>query len=491
MVKEDNKKRKSFISRLIPLPGGNMFFQHSFLIFISRFFPAFSNLCVLLYFSRKLDKSLYGDYQNFWIQYYLFYPIVCLGIHLWMVTYSRQVIIETFSRIRAKFFVFYAVLVFVFSSVFGILQYHTPKQLFLVPFLFLLITPVVTILESFLVISQRFVVLVSVNVVYAVLFFWVHWYFIHHTFSLTLLFGSILLVLMVKTIFFLIDGVAIYRKGLRQNKDKSAILSAGSGKLLIHIGLFDLLQMLSNSVDKFIISIMLPASQSAIYYIGSQNVPFLPMLLSSSGNAVLMQLADVKKTEEKEQILHLMNKLGVVLSGIIFPVFCFLAAFRYEFITILFTGKYQASVPVFLFTTLALPLRAYSFNIILQKLHKGDIINKGSFAELILAILLMFPMYRMMGLVGVALTFTVTTYLLAAYYLFQTAKLLQVKMYQLIPLRNWIIKLVIFGLFFFISHYMLSVVCSAMNTLIAGTGMLAVTVLVTLWVQVKVKSSAS
>jgi hypothetical protein len=138
----------------------------------------------------------------------------------------------------------------------------------------------------------------------------------------------------------------------------------------------------------------------------------------------------------------------------VFPLFFFLFFFRYELITVLLSNKYAGAIPIFAASILVLPVKAYSFTTVLQRMHKGAIINAGAIADLVLACALMYPFYLWLGLPGVALSFVVTTYLQAAFYLIYSARILQVSPLRLLPLSNWLIKLIVFSTLFITIHYL-------------------------------------
>jgi hypothetical protein len=95
---------------------------------------------------------------------------------------------------------------------------------------------------------------------------------------------------------------------------------------------------------------------------------------------------------------------------------------------------------------LVLPIRAYPFTALLQSEHRGDIINKGAMIDFVMACILMYPLYLALGLPGMALSFVISTYWQAAYYLQQTAKLIKVPITDLVPFRLLLRKFFTYGL---------------------------------------------
>jgi O-antigen/teichoic acid export membrane protein len=133
----------------------------------------------------------------------------------------------------------------------------------------------------------------------------------------------------------------------------------------------------------------------------------------------------------------------------VMPLFLFLLFFAAPLFDLLFDHRYAASVPIFQWSILVLPLRAYGFTSILQHAHKGALINKGALLDLVIALALLYPLYRLMGLPGLAFSFVLSSYVQAAYYSIHTAKILQVKLFELFPLKLWLQQFLLsFGIIF-------------------------------------------
>jgi hypothetical protein len=144
---------------------------------------------------------------------------------------------------------------------------------------------------------------------------------------------------------------------------------------------------------------------------------------------------------------------------------------------------YGAAVPVFLISLFILPFRAYSFTMVFQKLHQAHISNIGAVGELIMACVLMYPLYLWLGLPGLALSFIISTTLQAGYYVFHISKLLNVPAWQLFPLLNWAIKAIIFVILFKLFHSFVISHYDPKWSLIAGAGVMAAVVLITLFTE--------
>lgn len=452
----------------MPAPRrNNIFVANSLFIFLARFFPSLANLLVIVWYSKHLPPELYGAYQFFWIQLYVMYPLVCFGIHSLVITYSRGMLANILSGIRRKHYVLFVFWMLVISGVFAFMQYEAGSVSFTTSFLFILSFSACIITESLLVVFRKYIILCTTSLLYAATFAGIHWYMLNETFNIQTIFSFLLVANMLRLFIYSLT-ILNEVKNDTNGYDSEDINMGKVRSLWLHLGVYDVSQMLFSWIDKFVISLVLSAGMSAIYYNGAQNIPFLPLMLGAAGQAVLLQLADGRGGNETQQTIALVNQMGRMLSSLVFPAFFFLFLFRNELIVNLLGEKYIPSIPIFAVSVLVLPVRAYSFTTVLQRRHKGNIINAGAIADLILACLLMYPFYLWLGLPGVALSFVVTTYLQAAFYLMYTARIMDVSPLKLLPVTNWLVKFIAFLVVFITIHYIGTIYFTGKFTLILG-----------------------
>jgi len=459
--------------------ANNVFVSSSFFIFITRFFPSLANLLVIILYSRHLPEAVYGEYMSFWIQLNILYPFMCLGLHSLVQTYTRNLLANLLSKLTKKHYLLYSLWLLLMASVFGWLQHDAGNVRFVTSALFILAFAAGVVTESLLIVLRKFTVLSVSGLVYAGLFAGIHLWALDGPFSIQTIFSCLLVLNMLRVF---VNSCAILLE-IRKDKDgyeaEDVDLSAVR-TLWVHLGVYDVVQVLSTWIDKFIIALVLTSGMSAIYYNGAQNIPFLPLLLSAASSAILLQMADVRGRQKSESTISLLNRSGRLLSSIVFPVFCFLFFFREELFVNVFSAKYIPSIPIFAASILVLPVRAYSFTTVLQQEHRGNIINIGAVGELVLACLLMYPLYLLFDLPGVALSFVISTYAQAIFYLVRTAHVLGTKTMSLIPLVNWLVKLIVFSVVFIAIHYTSSIYFTGKFTLILGAATMVVIIAISL-----------
>src|ERR1700735_1843035 len=120
----------------LPKPGSNSLSGNSFFIFITRFLPSLATLLVVIWYSRYLTQGVYGNYQRFWILLNVIYPFACFGIHVVIMTYSRDFILRLARTIKASYFLLYFLWMLALSAVFAALEYYTLHIPFIIPFFF-------------------------------------------------------------------------------------------------------------------------------------------------------------------------------------------------------------------------------------------------------------------------------------------------------------------------------------------------------------------
>jgi O-antigen/teichoic acid export membrane protein len=442
-----------------------------------------ANLVVMVYFSHMLAPQDNGRYLGFMVNITIGSTIAGLGIGLLIFTYSQDELRYLIRSIRRHYyllyFLFLAVIALAFAwlcetSLEGVL--HTGY----IPFLFFVAYASGILLESVLMVAKRFTLLLWGGGLYAVCFVGVSIWVYSGGFSLDRLLLGLLPVVFGKLLILLIATFRYLRQPAGQNMND--FKPRKTLTLWLHLGFYDLSNILIQWLDKFIVSLVLTAGTAAVYINGTVNIPFVPLALSAVSNATLMQLSYTAGRKDKA---GLMLQAGRLLSCIAYPVFFFLLFFRAEFITVVFSEKYVEAIPIFLCSILILPVRAYSNTTILQNYHQGRIINIGVLLDYVVAIAIMYPLYLWLGLAGIALSFVISTYAQVIFYLYFSARLLGMPMWRLVPLKNWGMKLVCFGVLAFGLYQILSATLSPLYMLIAGSSVLGLVSLVLLKYEMK------
>ena len=461
----------------------NTIFGNSFLIFLIRFFPSLATLLVVVFFSRGISETDYGNYQNFWVQLFLLSSIATLGIPAFLLTYTPAFVKQMFDALKRKHYLLIMGWMILLAIVFAAVHHHTTGMVWFVPLGFFLVYGLNAIAESMLIVLRKFSFLLIANLIYTAFFIVLHVGLLDGSYDMETLFLYLLCLGVLK----LIPAAIKATIGLRSVTDTAEhdYTMADIRSLWMHVGIYDVMQRVFTWIDKFAISLLFTAGVSAVYFNGTFDIPFLPLLLGAVSSAALIQMSGFSKKGDTTQAVAIANQTARILSAVVFPLFFFLFLFREELFMVILTDKYADAIPIFAATVCVVPLRAYNFTSILQNRHKGRVINTGALLDLVVAIALMYPLYQLFDMVGIAVSFVISSYIQGAYYLYQTGKVLKTPVQKLVPVGNWLIKLIVFGCLFIAIHYVLGMLFTRSIVLFLGSLILAGTLLVSLAIEWK------
>lgn len=443
---------------------------NALLYFSAKFFPALATLLSWMYLSRHLPAAEYGQYQGFWIQLITFTAILGLGFPAFILTYNAEKAAALLQKLGAERVLSYSGLAVLGGILFAGIQFVTSGIPAIYAFVFLLLNLVVLFTEAILTVFRSFRPLILVNVLFAVLFYGVHRYAVDRQYTLDRLVLMLLTLFAIRALF----TCALSRRSYLRQERKPLVAAdwPEMRQLWIQMGIGDTIQVLFRWIDKFILSFILAKEVFAVYVNATIEIPFLPIVFASVSSAALQQWA-VHHGRNNTNPITVLHFSARILSSIIFPLFLYLMLFGREFLTTVFSAQYAEGLTIFLCAQLVLPLRTYPFTALLQNHHRGDIINKGALIDFAMACVLMYPLYMLIGLPGVALSFVLSTYWQAAYYLRQSARVTGIPMMQLVPVRTLLLKLLLFAGIFVAGRLLMNAASwSAHGIFYVATGLL-------------------
>jgi O-antigen/teichoic acid export membrane protein len=432
------------------------FAGQSLYIFAAKFFPALAFTIVGILASNTLATAAYGQFQNFWIQLFTLSAIATIGFPIFILTYPAAKAIAILRQITPRSKGLYCLFTLLMLAGFYVLQNYNLQQCVWIAPLVLASFMSIVFCDALLLVFKSFKGLISINFLFAVGFCFIHISLIHYNYSLVLQYILLLCIARIAASLWLI------KRCVKQINETSKIAIAHeewiqTKRLWLHLGVNDTISVLFRWIDKFLLSFLLIKEVFAIYTNATNEIAFLPIIFSAISSAAVQHWAvHHQQQAEAKQRIPILHYSAKILAAIIFPLFFFLILFRVSFISTVFGPTYLSGLSIFICAQLVLPLRAYPFSAILQSLHRGDIINKGAWIDFIIACVLMYPLFLLCGLPGIALSFVISTYWQAIFYLRQTARILKVSIASLIPiqslLQKWIIYGCIFTLAYSISH---------------------------------------
>ncbi len=112
-------------------------------------------------------------------------------------------------------------------------------------------------------------------------------------------------------------------------------------------GIGGIVAIVQNDMHNYFVSHYFDPASFAIYAVGCFQVPLVGMLSTSFASAVNPDLARHKEAGDHQAIIRLWVEVMHKLALFSVPAFALLLVMRHEFITVLFTETYAASVPIF------------------------------------------------------------------------------------------------------------------------------------------------
>ncbi|GAC1591846.1 MAG: hypothetical protein NVS3B19_13100 [Ginsengibacter sp.] len=295
--------------------------------------------------------------------------------------------------------------------------------------------------------------LLRVNILYAVLFFSWQLYVVYTYYDLFKLIVGVLGILVVKFLMLSTKGY--------NNDDESEALNKGGNVFImqwIFTGLNDIVGVFSKWIDKLFLLYLLSASDFAIFFNGSFEIPLFGLLITVAGNLLMSRAS--RNIENKESIVTLFRNNFFILSAIVFPVFLFLIFNVSSLFLLAFGNKYDASIPIFFISLFVLPIRINNYGALLQSLGKGKNVFFGSVLDILAVALMILVLYPVYGTKGVAWAVVIGTYLQIIYYVFHSMNATGASFKEMVPLwpliKRFIILLFIYTwcYFFIPKHYM-------------------------------------
>ena len=122
------------------------------------------------------------------------------------------------------------------------------------------------------------------------------------------------------------------------------------------IGFGAVLFQVQTDLHNYFVSHQFSAADFAIYSIGCFNLPLIAILSESAGSVTIPHVSYLQKDGRDREIIELIARMIRKLAAIYFPIYLFLLVMAHQFITFLFTTRYESSWPIFVINLTMIPL---------------------------------------------------------------------------------------------------------------------------------------
>jgi len=433
------------------------------IVTVGTFFLAFSRIVVEIILVRILSQAAYGTFRQTWLVYYTLSAIIIIGIPQSAYVFIAILKGEKQSQFIRQTIGLLMIIGLLLGAIFFILggfiasKFNNP-QLALLLRIFSLY-PVFNISTEYylplLISLERHKKAAVVSILFAL------------AYALPVLI-PLLLGFSLKTTFVAITVVAAIKFFLvlwdswRMIEPVSAFVDLSLLKqqltFTLPLGVASLLGILSEYLDKNIVSLFFTVEMFAIFSVGTIKIPLIDVFPYQITNILLPKFSRMYSRHKEKQMLSLWHESIKKISLIMFPAFFYLMFFSDKFITFFFTDAYSQSAVIFRIYLLTLPLRLTAYTAFLQAFGNTRPVMMGNLLNLVATTILCLVFVKAFGLWGPALATVLATYCQIAFYVFKIKSTLSLRLKTIMP-WSYLTKVLVLS-------FITGLVASSMNLLI-------------------------
>jgi putative polysaccharide biosynthesis protein len=392
--------------------------------------------------SIRLSRESYGTYQKTFVVAALCSSLLAAGMPLLISSLPLRRLDTLLRMIREKTKWYYGVNFLAIAVCILVFLSFIPWSTRCLLLIFSCMSAAWSIAEIYYIKLSQDKWIFLVNILYAVLFTLIHLLFLlQFPFHIDILLTALILLSALRLCF------SCFKKGHSssplKNESTPEDTSDTYTRQWMFLTLNDYLDAFSRNIDNIFLLWLLSSAAFAAYFNGSYEVPVTGILISAAGTLFSVQVNQYD--HDHEALLALFHKICILLSCLLFPLFFFLqmnAATIYEWI---FQGKYNDSVNIFLISIWILPLRIANYTVLLQNKLESQLIFRGSLVGLAAKMLFCLILYPIWGVLGVAAAIIAGTAVQMGYYLYHSARVLDVKLSRIMPFGKLLAAFILCG----------------------------------------------
>jgi O-antigen/teichoic acid export membrane protein len=385
--------------------------QNAGLVGLSKLVNIFGLLAASMILTRLLSRSEYGNYEQVWLVYNSFLPLVGYGLSSAIYYFSAREdksavyssAIAGASIIGVLVGTALAVLAPSIARWFGAEVLTTYIRVFAV---YAVLSSPSLLFESIFVTERKVGLLLWGNLILALLFAAsiLAAALVFH--SLMFVFISIALVGGVKSLYLLFFLI-------RSRKLISRKISAGVRMQLLYalpILVSGIAGTISKQIDRYLVTFFFTPDQFAVYAIGSKELPLIAVITGSASAVLFPVFSELSSTDGRGKFIEIWRNSISKTGFFLLPLMVFLLFAASDFMSFFFGQKYIVSAGIFRIFLLLLPVRLAFYSQALFSLGKQKFYMYTSIAEMVLSALASYFFLRVYGLEGAAIGKVIVTY---------------------------------------------------------------------------------
>jgi len=203
------------------------------------------------------------------------------------------------------------------------------------------------------------------------------------------------------------------------------------------LGLTDIVAVLNNGLDRFLILLMFTDVVFAEYQAGAWQIPIVTRVPYVVGTAMAPQLAEMFRSGRARAAIELWQASIEKVSLIVVPVALVFVVAAEEVVEILFTAEYAGAAPVLRWYSILTMGRVAAFGVVIVAAGRPAFVFQASVLSLLANATLSVPLLVLLGVVGPAMGTTLAFVPIVAFYTWSIARASELPMREILPLRAY------------------------------------------------------
>jgi O-antigen/teichoic acid export membrane protein len=203
------------------------------------------------------------------------------------------------------------------------------------------------------------------------------------------------------------------------------------------LGLTDIVAVLNNGLDRFLILLMFSDVVFAEYQAGAWQIPIVTRVPYVVGTAMAPQLAEMFRHGRPRDAIALWQASIEKVSLLVVPVALVFVVAAEEVVEILFTAEYAGAAPVLRWYSILTMGRVAAFGVVIVAAGRPGFVFQASVLSLAANAMLSVPLLIALGVVGPAMGTTLAFVPIVAFYTWSIARASGLPMREILPLRAY------------------------------------------------------
>ncbi len=234
--------------------------------------------------------------------------------------------------------------------------------------------------------------------------------------------------------------------GLRVSIRGGVIGLAEQARYCWPVALSGIVGTVGYQIDQLVVGRVVSPEMFAIYVIGAIEIPLVAQLVGSVNSVLVPEMSARYHRGDVTGIVELWHAATRKVGLLVFPAFWYFLIISEDFITLLYSEKYAASVPFFIVYLMLTPLRVVTYSVVATAIGRTDLILRGSVLFIGLNLTLSVTLVGPLGAYGAALATVFATAALGGYQLLMTGRMLGISVGLLLPWKSMLRQFVLVGL---------------------------------------------